>query len=217
MKVCEMFYSIQGEGLTTGKTAFFIRLSGCNLTCSFCDSKYSWGEGTEMTVEQIAEAAKPYAHIVITGGEPLTQRTELYRLLKLLENKYIEVETNGSLKPCQGTLLRVDQFNISIKLSNSGIPKEQRIVPEVIEYYINYSLPHCWFKFVVTDEESVKEIEEIVTQFKIPASHVVLMPEGKTHEEISSKAPFVVDMCKRYGFRYSTRLHIDIWGNKKGV
>ena len=209
-----MFYSIQGEGITVGQPAFFIRTAYCNLNCHFCDSKYSWGNGKEFSIEDIAGQSLPYSHIVITGGEPLLQREDLYRLLHALEGKYIEIETNGTIKPCQGIIMRTNHFNVSVKLSNSKVPEVERIVPEVIQLYTQLK---AFFKFVISTPENLKEVQDLISQYNIPAQRVILMAEGTSHEEIRGKAQWIIEECKKNGFMYSPRLHIDIWGVKRGV
>jgi organic radical activating enzyme len=138
MKVNEIFYSLQGEGKYTGTAAVFLRLSGCNMKCWFCDTK-GHEQGTEMTEEEIAEKVSRYParHIVITGGEPTMQLNA--RLTSLLHQKgfFIQIETNGALPLKDGT--EVDWVTCSPK--GNGI-KIQRIdelkllfLPDFIEKY----------------------------------------------------------------------------------
>src|SRR5690606_26861957 len=143
LRVSEFFCSIQGEGISAGARCLFVRLATCNLRCSFCDTPYSWDftrydSDQEVQKLEIGELARRIAgaaegRLVLTGGEPLIQQDGLVRLVALLpERLIIEVETNGTLAPCPELLARVDQWNVSPKLSNSGEPQRRRLLPAVL-------------------------------------------------------------------------------------
>jgi organic radical activating enzyme len=234
LKVCEIFSSIQGEGYTLSPSVF-IRFSGCNLYCKWCDTKYSWSNGTEMSVEEIIEKAgrvrKGCNNVVLTGGEPLLQdREELGRLIQELVAcgfDRIEVETNGTQHPLCLTYpgflcshVRVS-YNISPKLSNSGVEERKRIRYDILKEFLR--LPGNFFilKFVVNDEKDVEEVEEIVKKLSsyapLSKSRIFLMPEGKNREEILMKARWLWGKCIEKGWNYSPREHILVWDNKKGI
>ncbi len=152
MRVIEIFKSWQGEGPNAGREAVFLRLALCNLRCSWCDTKYSWFGGTEMNVHDVYEALMKTAgdvrHLVVTGGEPLLWSRELIQLLRFMRAQgfYVEVETNGTLRP--GELVNyVDEFNVSLKLSNSGVSVRLRVNELAIRDFVMSG--KAIFKFVV--------------------------------------------------------------------
>ena len=227
MRVSEIFYSIQGEGILAGVPSVFVRLSGCNLRCVWCDTPYtSWNpEGREMAMEEVLAQVRGYgaSHAVLTGGEPMIfpESVELTRQLKEA-SLHITVETAGTVyQP-----VACDLMSISPKLANST-PREReggrwaaqherlRYQPDVLRKLTSeyaYQL-----KFVVTEPEDMQEIEKIVHQLGADPHHVILMPEGISVETLRDRARWLAELCKRHGFRYSPRLHIDIWGNERGV
>ncbi|PIZ75254.1 7-carboxy-7-deazaguanine synthase [Candidatus Peregrinibacteria bacterium CG_4_10_14_0_2_um_filter_38_24] len=213
MQVCEIFYSIQGEGQEIGQPAIFLRLQGCNLRCKFCDTAYSQEikKKFEISTDKILKKIKkfPAKHIVITGGEPLLQQKELIPLLKNLKNYFIEIETNGTIKPIISQY--VNKFNCSPKLSNAiknnltydnlkSFPKEKTI-----------------YKFVVNTEKNIKEIKKFIKTHDLPKNKVFLMPQGKTTEEIIQRSKFLIEICKKELFRFAPRLHIMLWNNQKKI
>lgn len=227
MKIAEIFYSIQGEGMLTGVPSVFVRTSGCNLRCGWCDTPYtSWvPEGADMTVEQILAAVQshPARHAVVTGGEPMIapgiiELTEGIRQLRL----HVTIETAGTVYQA----VACDLMSISPKLANST-PQEReggkwsaqherlRYQPEVLRQLMTeheYQL-----KFVVESPEDMAEITKMLEDIQADRNRVVLMAEGTTSEVIRERAPWLAEICKREGFRYSPRLHIDLWGNRRGV
>ncbi|HWZ29737.1 MAG TPA: 7-carboxy-7-deazaguanine synthase QueE [Bryobacteraceae bacterium] len=219
MKIAEIFYSIQGEGTLAGVPSVFIRTSGCNLRCEWCDTPYtSWNpEGRDMTVAGIVEQARSYgaSHVVVTGGEPMLfeETVELTRSLDM----HVTIETAGTVyKP-----VKCDLMSISPKLANST-PEGQfhaqhdrlRYQPEVLRKLIgeyDYQL-----KFVVSSPEDLTEIAVMLDQVAAGRNRVLLMPEGTDSETIRTRARWIAELCKREGFRYSPRLHVDLWGNERG-
>jgi 7-carboxy-7-deazaguanine synthase len=226
MKVSEIFYSIQGEGVLAGVPSVFVRLSGCNLRCVWCDTPYtSWNpEGSNMTFDEVVGEFFSYApsHAVVTGGEPMIfpESVELTQRLKDA-GIHITVETAGTVyQP-----VACDLMSISPKLATST-PLEReggrwaaqhdrlRYQPEVLRRLMaehEYQL-----KFVVTAPDDMAEIEKIVGETGADSSRVVLMPEGIDAATIRARALWLVELCKRERFRYSPRLHVDVWGNQRG-
>ncbi len=224
MKISEIFYSIQGEGMLVGVPSVFVRTSGCNLRCSWCDTPYtSWNpEGQELTIEAIAERAKAYgaSHAVVTGGEPMIAEgvVELTQRLGM----HVTVETAGTVfKP-----VKCDLMSISPKLSNST-PRERdggrwaaqhdrlRFQPEVLERLMGefaYQL-----KFVLTAPADLEEIVRIVEVSEADRERVVLMAEGTEAVTLAERGRWIAEIAKREGFRFSPRLHVDLWGNRRGV
>ena len=227
MKISEIFYSIQGEGMLTGVPSVFVRTSGCNLRCVWCDTPYtSWApEGTEMSLDEIVAAVRQYpgTHAVVTGGEPMIapRIVELTHALQSL-GLHITIETAGTVYH----RVACDLMSISPKLANST-PLEREggrwaaqhdrlryqadVLRQLMADYM-YQL-----KFVVASPGDMDEIAQMLEETRADRARVVLMPEGITPEAIRERAPWLTEICKREGFRYSPRLHIDLWGNRRGV
>lgn len=240
----EIFHSIQGEGKSMGRPSVFIRLSLCNLYCIWCDTDYTWNwEGTsfvhnndklagykkfnrgELVVrlpdEDILDIVTQIRcnNIIITGGEPLVQQKDLQSLLRKLKEYnpgyHIEMETNGTLRPVAELDKWVDQYNVSIKLSNSNVAREDRINHEAIHFF---SLsPSASFKFVVDNPDDLNEIIEIVSKYAIAPGSVFLMPQGISEKDLREKQHWLTEICKQFNFNYTDRLHIHIWGSKRGI
>ncbi len=228
LPISEIFFSIQGEGLNLGQPSVFIRLYYCNLYCVWCDSKYTWEnwknarEGIDfiaLSLEDIIKIISKYdcKHVIITGGEPLIHQSKLSKLVQALKERgyYVEIETNGTIAPSKELIKAVDLFTVSPKLSNSKVKFEQRIRPEVLKVFSN--LDNCVFKFVIQEKEDLEEVFCIIDDFKIDKSKVFLMPEGVSKEVLEERSSWLVEECKKYGFKFTPRLHIMIWGNKRGV
>ncbi len=227
LPISEIFFSIQGEGLNLGKPSVFIRLYYCNLYCIWCDTKYTWKnqfkakEGIDfvsLSVKEIVEIVSKYGckNVVITGGEPLVHQSKLSELIRVLKERdyYVEIETNGTIAPDEELLNLIDLFTVSPKLSNSKVKLEQRIRPEALKVFSK--LDNCVFKFVIQEEEDLEEVLCIVKDFNIDKNKVFLMPEGVDKETLEKRSSWLVEECKKYGFRFTPRLHIMIWGNKRG-
>ena len=223
----EIFYSIQGEGKNSGTPSLFVRLALCNLACVWCDSDYTWNwkkfkkseQVIEMSVPEIAVAIQKHRckNIVLTGGEPLLQQKELVGLMALLKNKnyFFEIETNATLLPSKELDGLVDQYNCSPKLKNSGNRMAKSLCKKTLEFFAKN--PKATFKFVMKRPEDLKEMEKFVATFKIPREKIYLMPEGKTSKTIREKEPWLVEICKARGFHFTDRLHIHLYGDRRGV
>ena len=227
MKIAEIFHSLQGEGILTGVPSVFVRTSGCNLRCTWCDTPYtSWQpEGEELALEQIIDAVAAYhtGHVVVTGGEPMIA-PEIVALTERLREAgmHITMETAGTVF----VPVACDLMSISPKLRNST-PYERdsgrwaaqhdrlRYQPDVLRRLTgsyDYQL-----KFVVAAPDDLVEVEEIRREIGAPAARVVLMPEGTRREIVQERGLWLAEICKQSGYRYSPRLHIDLWGDRRGV
>jgi len=229
MRIAEIFYSIQGEGLLAGVPSIFIRTSGCNLRCHWCDTPYaSWKpEGPEMSVSKLLKRISEWNcnHIVLTGGEPMIapDLSELATVLKK-QNKHITIETAGTIPPND---IPCDLASISPKLSNSTPPPERdsawtkkheatRLQPEVISEWI--SKYDFQLKFVVSSENDLVEIKSLRLKLpRSPVDRVLLMPEGVDTQTLASRSSWLVDICKREGFRFCPRLQIELFGQTRGT
>ncbi|MBM3263576.1 MAG: 7-carboxy-7-deazaguanine synthase QueE [candidate division Zixibacteria bacterium] len=228
MKIAEIFYSIQGEGILSGVPSVFIRTSGCNLRCRWCDTPYtSWRpEGRIMTLDAIitAVAAYPTRYVVVTGGEPLLMRDITGLTHRLSAAGYhITLETAATVyRP-----VVCDLASLSPKLSNSTPWTEQggrharkhealRIDIETIREFVA-AYPYQ-LKFVVDTFSDIEEIEKLLEQVGgVDRTRVLLMPQGRGREELSEKSQGIAEVCKRLGFRFCPRLHIDLYGNQRGI
>jgi 7-carboxy-7-deazaguanine synthase len=240
----EIFYSIQGEGKSTGIPSVFVRTSLCNLHCIWCDTDYTWNwVGTrfphvndanpgykkfskkdwiaECSVAEVAKsvAAFPCKNIILTGGEPMLQQPGLVALMELLRTASsdyrFEVETNGTLSPSPEFDAAIDQYNVSPKLENSANPRKLREKPTALRFFARS--PKANFKFVIAEKIDLEEVLTMVETYGIAPEKAWLMPEGTSAKMLAQRRLWLVEICKAYGFRYSDRLHVQIWGAKKGV
>ena len=231
MKISELFFSIQGEGELTGVPSVFVRTSGCNLRCRWCDTKYaSWKpEGENVTINDLLDkvCSYPARHVVISGGEPMIAKgiEEFTHLLKE-SGKHITIETAGTISP---NGIQCDLASLSPKLSDST-PKEGDINKEWIDRHeskrLDYDILSEWvnsynfqLKFVVSKEEEIKEIQNVISRIKgkILPEKVLLMPEGIDSDTLRSRYDLLIDLCKENGYRLCNRLHIDLFGNTPGT
>lgn len=224
MFVAETFISLQGEGVLTGVPSFFIRSSGCNLRCRWCDTPYtSWEvDGERRPVPGLVQEAvdSKMAHVVVTGGEPLLQREILELTAELMTaGLHVTVESAGTVAPEFSCHL----LSLSPKLTNSD-PEgrwqqrhrrariERGPLRTLVERHVDYQL-----KFVVAEEKDVEEALVLVEEIGGDRSRVMLMPEGATRERLAVTAPKVARWCVTWGLRYSSRLHIDLFGGRRGT
>ena len=222
----EIFYSLQGEGASAGTSTVFLRLAMCNLTCTWCDTKYTWdwqsydyeSEVVGLSVQEVEEKVLAFScpHLVITGGEPLMQQRELAPLAVSLRRQgfYSEVETNGTLVPQPEMVEAISQWNVSPKLDNSGNRPGRREVPEALAAF--REMDNAYFKFVIVEPGDVEEACRLVERYEVPSKRVILMPEGVTRRDIETRGEWVAQACADNGFRFSTRLHVLLWGDKRG-
>jgi len=253
MKVSDIFHSIQGEGVTAGYPAIFIRLGGCNLSCWFCDTKYTWlfskeqanhvkedikrlqapiprdlkvynpdFELKEMKPEEIIKRINKFKcdRLVVTGGEPMLQQRELLDLfVKMKDNtsvKYIEVETNGTILPDILIRKHVSQWNVSPKISSSGNKKELWLNPDVLIFFSQ--IPHkAWFKFVITSQKDMKEVFKLIRDYNLMPDRIILMPEATTSQELKAKSQWLINICKKHNFIFGNRIHVQVWGQQRGI
>lgn len=216
----EIFHSIQGEGVSQGTPCVFLRLAGCNLACSWCDTAYSWNgsvPAVRLTPEEAAQAVLRYPsrRLVLTGGEPLLQQKALPALLRLLPEHAVEMETNGTILPDEDLLRRIGQFNVSPKLPHAGNDAARAWKPEILRRLAETG--KAWFKFVASCERDVTDILRLAPQAGIPTERILIMPLGASRKELDALRPQMVEWCLRHGLRFSDRLHISIWDSKKGV
>jgi len=278
--ISEHFYSVQGEGRTSGVPAYFVRLTHCNLFCGAtpkfvnqlkkgevalnpggfqgdlhqansatwtCDTIPVWIRGREYEFQELIDSWKEQGifedicsgliHVIWTGGEPtipghqesivnftnylgtvnpgaFVSRYEAGKKVK--SPVYYEIETNGTIGINEELFIQLDQINCSPKLSNSGQPEKQRIVPYAIERIMLH--PNYQFKFVISNEADIIEMfETFITPFNIPLKNVVCMPGLDSQDDFNERTRWVMEMAKKYKFIGLTRLHVAAWDKTTGV
>lgn len=224
--------TIQGEGPSSGKRCAFVRLMTCNLTCSWCDTPYTWDfnglngtaydrekEETFMSVQDIYDAVKKLnvERVVFSGGEPMMQKRELIPLFEMLafDGIAIEIETNGTIIPEAELLPLITQINCSPKLSNSGVLLKKRRKVETLKALLHSGTPVA-FKFVCQSKECLDEVEEIQLEVGIPDRQIWIMPEGRNIMELDTHMAVIADDAIARGWNITPRTHVAIWGAKRG-
>jgi len=272
LTISEDFYTIQGEGFSTGVPAYFVRLKDCNLTCgasmqkvrevkeagagaiesgSFegdlhsngkatwtCDTIPVWTFGHKKPFDYLIsrwdeqgllnDIASGLIHVIWTGGEPTLPRSqkciiafdEYFRnyckMNDLLFNPFYEIETNGTFPIEDELLIKLNQINCSVKLSNSGMTKDQRVVPAAIESIKSH--PFYTFKFVIsTEEDLIEAFDTFVRPFNIPLYNICIMPGLDDQDNFHERTLFSMEMAKKYKVRGLTRLHVSAWNKTTGV
>jgi 7-carboxy-7-deazaguanine synthase len=228
MRIAEIFYSVQGEGRLVGVPSVFVRTSGCNLRCVWCDTPYtSWSaEGTEMSLRQIISAVASYGarHVVVTGGEPLLA-LEINEFLAELKKTgaHITVETAATVfKP-----IACDLVSMSPKLANSTPWKREggQFAAHHEQHRLDYAVMRQFiaayeyqFKFVVDREEDFAEVSEILDKLEnVDRARVLIMAQATDRQELQDKGRWIIEACKQRGYGYSPRLQIELYGNRRGV
>ncbi|MFI6883751.1 7-carboxy-7-deazaguanine synthase QueE [Streptosporangium canum] len=223
--VAELFGpTLQGEGPSSGRPAKFLRLSRCNLSCTYCDTPFTWDtsrfdlrqQTTRMTVADVLAWAlnDPVDLIVITGGEPLLQQRPLVTLVDALlrAGRRVEIETNGTVLPHPDLLVDGVRINVSPKLANAHLPQHKRIIGQTLAALATSG--RARFKFVACDLADLEEIGQLQEQFALP--EVWVMPEGTTPEQVITRAQLLVDAVIARGWSLSLRTHVLLWGDERG-
>lgn len=242
--VSEAFQSHQGEGPSAGERAFFIRLGGCNLTCRWCDTPYTWvyterqvelhnartkyDPKTELTRQPIGAMVENVLDsncslIVLTGGEPLLQVDQLSMMIRGVnayhDPRRFEVETAGTLTAIDLVEFENVSFNVSLKLHSSGNETDRRRVPDAITFYQELAdKKRAIFKFVINAVDTdLNEIELLIRQFELPRERIWLMPQGTTHLSQVAGAQQLMPIALDRGFNFTSRLHVLGYGNERGI
>jgi organic radical activating enzyme len=231
----EIFASLQGEGVSAGRYSTFIRLSRCNLACVWCDTPYSWrftgdnrphrdGQSFDRAANQVTldeeDAAARIAalggnRLVVTGGEPLLQCPALARMLALLPDMHVEIETNGTVAPPPELGALIHQYNVSPKLANSGNPPASALISQRLAAWA--AEPRAWFKFVIADPEDLDEVLQLQRDHGIESTRIFLMPEGRDSETLRERMGWLAQSCAQHGFNLTDRLHIHLYGDTRGT
>jgi 7-carboxy-7-deazaguanine synthase len=226
LKVSEIFESLQGEGASTGLPTVFVRLAQCNLHCHWCDTKYTWDfahynyedEVREQNAVDVARVVNASAtrRLVLTGGEPLLQQRALASFFSSLATDIlVEVETNGTILPTAATLARINQWNVSPKLSSAGDPEAMRLRPSILLALRDAG--RSFLKLVVRTEADCTEADALVKVLAWPRDRVLFMPEANDREGLRARSLPVAEAARARGFGFSSRLHLELWGGRRGT
>lgn len=223
--VAELFGpTFQGEGPSSGQRAAFVRLSRCNLTCSWCDTPYTWDtrrydlrrESRRMPVQEVINLLEgiPADLIVVTGGEPLLQQRALLPLVATCHSwgRSVEIETNGIVDPLASLVPFVTRFNVSPKLANSELPLARRIDPGTLRALTETG--KALFKFVVKEPAELDEVAHLETRFGL--APIWIMPEGRTSDAVLRRMRELADEVIARGWNLTTRLHVLLWEDSRG-
>jgi 7-cyano-7-deazaguanosine (preQ0) biosynthesis protein QueE len=224
--------TIQGEGPNAGKLTYFLRVAGCNLHCSFCDSAYTWRFNDthphkNSTVYNKKDEVKPWTisnlvkllghhnvkNLVITGGEPMLYQNDLLLVLEQLSLQRVEIETAGTIRPLAKWYNFGVHFNVSPKLASSGNDRSLAIKPSVLQEFAWYK--RTAFKFVITDKKDIQEVKQIQNESNIKSSTIWLMPEGEHLKDQLKNMVKVAQLAIDNGYNFSPRLHTLLWGNER--
>ncbi|MEM1133971.1 MAG: 7-carboxy-7-deazaguanine synthase QueE [Pseudomonadota bacterium] len=231
----EIFASIQGEGPSMGKPVAFVRLSRCNLACTWCDTAYTWhfdgdnrphrdditfnrkANQVTLNIADVAERISTLGmdRLVVTGGEPLLQAPALGELLETLDLMMVEIETNGTTPVPPRLDIRIDQFNVSPKLAHSGNPADLALVDEQLSFYANDK--RAFFKFVIAEPGDLDEVLALQRHYNIPKERIYLMPEGTDSVTLHLRGEWLVPLALEHGFSFSDRQHIHLFGDTRGT
>jgi 7-carboxy-7-deazaguanine synthase len=224
LRVSEIFDSLQGEGPCAGTPSAFLRLALCNLHCTWCDTRYTWDferydyerEVSELEPAAVAERISGFgrSHLVVTGGEPLMQSAGIEAVLEMLpQTTFVELETNGTLLPTPALFQRLEQINVSPKLSSAGDPENLRLRHDVLRELVKSD--KTILKLVVGNAADAAEANALVERLGWPKQRTWLMPTAQNRVELQARSGVVVAESLRYGFKYSSRLHLELWNGER--
>jgi 7-carboxy-7-deazaguanine synthase len=225
MRIAEFFQSVQGEGEFAGTPSVFVRTTGCNLRCSFCDTPYtSWTpEGVQQPWERILERilADDCVHVVITGGEPMLQ-PDVVALSRALgrAGRFVTIETAGTVdRPVHADLMSISPKRINSTPNDakwSARHEDRRDRPDLVAQMTRayrYQL-----KYVIDCPADVEDVDRHIRRIGgIVPSRVFLMPQGVDADELREKTNWLRPAAKERGYSISPRLHIELFGNRRGT
>lgn len=232
IRISEVFGpTIQGEGRYTGAPCVFVRTSGCNLDCSWCDTPFTWDwtgkngvaydrkkEQSTMTVDRLIRGLEHIGldpllhHVVVSGGEPLLQATAVTELVNAV-GAHVHVETNGTRPPLPMSDVT---YSVSPKLPGSGITVRENWDDTFRQWAGVAWAEQADAKFVIATDDDMASVNEFVDRYDWPHTRVWLMPEGRTRRDLDANAPAVVQLALDHGYHYSDRLHVRIWNDERG-
>lgn len=209
MKVNEIFLSIQGESSSIGKPTIFVRFTGCNLRCSYCDTKYAYSEGIDMSIPKIMEKIKSFSYkrICLTGGEPLLQ-DDIQELIDNLKDYEVSIETNGSIDLSKFRIYENHRFVMDIKLQASECFEKMNLGN------FNYLMPKDEIKFVISNRQDYNQAKDIIAKY-YKQGNMIMSP---VFNEIEYKDIVEWILEDKLDVRFQLQIHKIIWDkNKRGV
>ena len=217
IQVSEWFFSLQGEGPTAGVPAHFLRLQGCSVGCQWCDSKYTWepAKGKESSLREIAAALNKLGKaelFVLTGGEPL-EHPHFHDIVEWAASRWkrVEIETSGIRRP--PPIPANANWNWSPKLRSATDNAD-----DTWQYASQFKTTDQYICKVVVDTQlDWGDLLLRLERGQIPKDHVVVMAQGTTHDQVHERYQWLAPLTIQAGYRLSPRLHVDIWGAKRGV
>ncbi len=231
LEIAEFFYdTIQGEGITLGQPAAFLRMQHCTQSCWWCDTTEVWRNGNPYTFEELfkliestelIQKLKTGQHLILTGGSPVKQQKNLTLFLHAFKERYgfqpvVEIENECTLMPTPEFSRLIDIWNNSPKLKHSGNPDKLRYKPDILQYLSG--LENSWFKFVISHKNDWDEIDASFLQPNlIKREQIILMPLGSNRQELHKNREMVVETAIRETVRYCTREQIELWDKTTGV
>jgi len=206
IKINEIFYSLQGEGSDAGLPTIFIRFTGCNLRCNYCDTRYAFYEGKYMTIDEIMESVKKWSckRVCITGGEPLLQKNVYALIDELLREGYeVSIETNGSISIMKLSKMNV-KIKMDIKLPSSGMHDKM--------LFGNISLLRGSdeLKFIIWNKQDYEYAKDIIARYK-PKCQIIMQPVWGSKIKLADWI-----LKDEIDARFSIQLHKILWGNERG-
>jgi 7-carboxy-7-deazaguanine synthase len=214
VKVSEIFHSIEGEGVEIGKPEVFVRLAGCNLRCTWCDTKYALENGKEMSINEIVREVRKYPcrSVSITGGEPLLQKKELLELVNQLKalDYWIQMNTNGTIFD-EELFKLVDLISMDYKCPSSKMKSNLDVLEKTIKLFESKSQ----FKFIIASEEDYEYAKKIVSSFLQKASRVIFQPEWNSRKFAQKLVEFAIrDSLSTKVILQQQKI---LWGTRRGV
>jgi len=215
--------TFQGEGRSIGRRAAFLRLGLCNLTCTWCDTPYTWDwkhhdPQDELRRRDLASVAREIRELrvdllVVSGGEPLLQQRALAGLFAMLDGMEIEIETNGTVRPSAAITELVERFTVSPKLANSAVREGKRINATALEAFAGNG--KSVFKFVASGPTDLIEIRRLVDRFEL--GPVYVMPEGTNADRVVEGMRRLAGEVLANGWNLTPRLHVLLWDDRRAV
>ena len=214
MNINEIFLCLQGEGKTIGQPRLLIRFNGCNLSCNFCDTKYTWGKGDiKINLNNYDNLLKENKRWMITGGEPLLFQEEIKDLINIYRPEFVEIETNGTIKVKDFLLNKINLFNISPKEEYYQVRKDN-VEPFLLEQ--KEKLNDYVLKFVIENKENLKIIEDIKSKYMIDNNKIFLMPLSYFNEEKDkTKRQEIYNLALKENYNFCPRLHVVLFNKER--
>ncbi|MBN1325761.1 radical SAM protein [Candidatus Falkowbacteria bacterium] len=211
MKINETFLSVQGEGILTGLPTYFIRTSGCNLRCSYCDTKYAYMEGKDMTCSEILKIVRkqPFKRLCLTGGEPLLQDDSKELILRLIKEGYqLSIETNGSINLNKFPNSKLILYSVDYKCPSS---KEEKSFDQ---HNFKFLTKKDQLKFIICNQKDYNFAKKVIKENELSLkTNVIISPVWGVN------CKFIINsiLKDKLDVRLGLQMHKMIFGNKRSV